>query len=279
MTSKTADRIPVTAMEQIIHAALEGLDFSHDTIWRRPESCACHALGQSCESPQAVRCSCDTRHLTASERELLCRGGGEGQRSCDSKLAEVPGSFRCQGHTAEVDTPPEHVVNLDIMVAALPEPDNDGTLDMAEAGNSILSVIEERLRYPYSLRARHLVSRLAEQAEQYELAHGGAVSDVSLSPGYSPKCMHCGAPIPAERGPRAKFCKPSHRVAAAKRKRAARVAAEAGRALPVTFPGRCPASSPACWSGGRERPPDQHRITRVSGPASLPAGLPATGPA
>jgi hypothetical protein len=57
--------------------------------------------------------------------------------------ALVPGDYEhsttwIDGHAAEVDTPPEHIMTADILTAALPEPDNDGTLGKQEAALSIL---------------------------------------------------------------------------------------------------------------------------------------------
>jgi hypothetical protein len=189
-TVTTGARIPLEAIEGIIAKAMDGLDLEHDTEWVRPPSCPCHRGEQSC---------------------LLPSDAGS-----------------CRGHTAEVMTPEEHVVNLDIMAAALPEPDSDGTVDTVTAARSLISVIEERLGATYILRYHHLRKRLIEVSEEYELAHG-AVSNAPPSPGYSPKCQWCTAPIAAARGPKARYCSNSHRVMAsrARKREAERVNAAA----------------------------------------------------
>ena len=124
------------------------------------------------------------------------------------------------GHPVTVPTPPAHLVNLDIMAAVLPEPDNDGTIDATEAGNSILSVITERLSGDYILRLHSLVRRLTEQAELYEQENGltgtGIPGPDDPAPGYSPKCQHCGGPVKAARGPKARYCSNSHKVMASR---------------------------------------------------------------
>lgn len=231
---KTADRIPVADMERIIAAALDGLDLSHDTEWIRPPSCPCHALGQGCESAQAVRCGCDTRRLDPADREAIC--GGQRTAACVSKLASVPGAFKCLGHTAEVPTPTGHTVTAGILVSALPACGEDGTVDTREAALSVLSVIEERLGGTYILRAHRLVKRLTEESELYEEAHGhgGAVPDPSPVTAVSVlKCAWCSAPIPVSRGPAARFCKNSHRISAHRAKKR-----EAERANAGASPGR-----------------------------------------
>ena len=154
-------RIPLEAMKAIITAALEGLDLTHDTAWIQPESCSCHAGAQSCLLP-----------------------ADEGS---------------CQGHTAEVPTPPEHVVTAEILCSALPVPDSDGTIDTRDAALSVLRVIEARLAYPYSLRADHLVKRLTEDAELYEQQAGlTESSDVPEDAAVSAlRCQVCSGPLPA----------------------------------------------------------------------------------
>jgi hypothetical protein len=193
----TSTRIPLEAMERIITAALEGLDLSHDCEWTRPESCpACHASG--------------------------------GEERCLIPMEEG----RCEGHTAEAGTPPEHQVTAAILISALPPDSGDGTVDAQEAALSLIQVIEARLPFSYTLRRDHLRKRLVAAAEEYELAHG-AVSDVPPSPGYSPKCQWCTAPIAAARGPKARYCSNSHRVMASRaRKR------EAERVNATASPGR-----------------------------------------
>jgi hypothetical protein len=181
---KTAsDRIPVADLEAIIARALVPGDYEHDTEWARPDSCPCHDQGLQ-------RCT---------------------------QYAGIRGS--CQGYPAEIDTPAEHVVTAEILTSALPEPDNEGTLDSQEAALSILSVIGERLSYPYTLRRDHLVKRLTEEAEEYELAHGLADTGVPQDAGqqsWMPKCQYCGEPC---KDKRARYCRPSHRQQAYKRRK------------------------------------------------------------
>lgn len=247
MTTRTTQdtRYPRSAVADAITAAMEGTCFTSTAEWEQPPGCRCRREGVSCLAVQAQAC--------------------------------VNGGVReCQGYVTEQPVQPDHSLTAEQLIAVLPACDTEGMVSGQEAASAMTTLITGRLAWnPVWMSG--LAKRLAKAFEELEDTLGTSDNRQPAVPGYRPSCMHCGQPIPAERGPRARFCKPSHRVAAAKRKRAARVAAEAGRALPVTFPGRCPASSPACWSGGRERPPDQHRITRISGPVSLPAGLPATG--
>jgi len=240
--SKTASaRIPVANLEAIIAAALEGLDLTHDAEWHRPPGCPCHRLGRNCLLP-----------LPAEE-----------------------GS--CQGHAVEVPTPPEHMINLDILTAALPQPDNDGTVGVTEAGNSILSVIEQRLSYPYTLRAIRLRNRLTEEAELYEQQAGLTDTGVQEDAASVRRCQHCGNLIPPARGKKARFCSDSHRVSShrAARRAAERAANEVPARQPLTVIRRSPARHLAdslkhAGGGGRAA----SRITSIQRPTSLPADHP-----
>lgn len=167
MTVKTGDRIPPEDLEAIMARALDGLDFEHDSSWLRPESCPCHDHGLCC-------------------------------------LVPMPAEHgRCQGHVIEVPTSPEHVVNLAILTAALPEPDNAGTVGAREAALSVLSVIQARLVPAYSLRADRLVQRLTEVSGDYELAHGQQQSPdaIPIPDSALPMrcCAQCGEPYRPKR--------------------------------------------------------------------------------
>jgi hypothetical protein len=179
----TVSRIPRAVVEQIIATALDGLDLTHDTAWIRPGSCPCRELpGRSCLLP--------------------------------------PEEGGCQGHTAEVPTSDQHVVTAAILTAALPEPDQSGTLDAVQAALSVLSVIEQRLApFPYTLRAHSLVRRLTEESERYEGPAEGSSSTSPAVPVSVLTCQWCQGPIPLARGPRARYCRNSHRVSAHKAKK------------------------------------------------------------
>lgn len=133
-TTTTGTRIPLADMERIIEAAMAGLDLQHDSSWVRPPECPCHHLGTSCLLP--------------------------------------PEEGGCQGYAAEIDTPEAHQVTAGHLLAALPVPDNDGTVDAAEAALSVMSVIEQRLSYPYTLRFHKLRDRLVAASEKYEQSAG-----------------------------------------------------------------------------------------------------------
>jgi hypothetical protein len=162
-TAAKADRIPLEDMREIITRALEPGDYQHDSEWARPPECPCHGQGRSCLAVQA-----------AGDRQS------------------------CQGHVIEIDTPEPHVVTAEILTAALPQPDHDGTLDSQEAALSVLRAAGERLGYPYILRRDHLVKRLTEESEAWEQAHGIADTGVPEEASDSVlRCMVCTRPLKA----------------------------------------------------------------------------------
>jgi hypothetical protein len=179
---KTASaRVPLEDMKGIIARALAQGDYEHDCERVRPPSCSCHRGEQSCLLPASAS--------------------------------------SCQGYPVQVPTPEEHLVNLAILTAGL-SPDTDGTVDPHEAVSSIGHVIEQRLSGDYILRLHSLVRGLTEQAELYEQENGltgtGIPGPDDPAPGYTPRCQHCGNPIPAARGPKARYCKNGCRVMASR---------------------------------------------------------------
>lgn len=188
-TSKTAEpgtRIQLEALHTIITRALEGGDYQHDTEWIRPESCPCHRIGASC-------------------------------------LVPMPAEYgTCQGYPAEVPTPAEHVVSLDILFAAVPQPGADGTVDIREAALCLISEIEARLGYPYSLRRDRLRTRLIEESEHYEQAAGltGDTAPGEPSPGSALRCAVCGGALPAGSRASRKTCSDNCRATKMRRLRA-----------------------------------------------------------
>jgi hypothetical protein len=125
------------------------------------------------------------------------------------------------GGPAETPTPAAHIVNPGILTRALPEPDADGTVDAQEAALSILSVVEERLSHPYTLRAHHLVRRLTEESEEYEAAHGDP-GVPATAPGSAARCMVCSAPLKAGSKSTRKTCSDNCRATLCRRRRQAK---------------------------------------------------------
>lgn len=80
-------------------------------------------------------------------------------------------------------------------------------------------------------RLARVVAREAEKAEQ-RMASGIPDSGITdAGPVSVLRCQYCGNPIPAARGPQARFCKNSHRVNA--HRRAKREAERAANAAPA----------------------------------------------
>ena len=157
----TGSRIPLEDMKGIIARALEQGDYEHDCEWTRPDNCPCHGLGlQRCTQYDGI-------------------------------------AGKCEGYPVEVPTPEQHLVNAEILNAALPEPDADGTVDTEQAARSVLSVINDRLSGDYILRAQSLTRRLAEQAELYEQAHHVPDEHPEQEAGPAPRCQVCSKPLPA----------------------------------------------------------------------------------
>lgn len=178
----TVTRIPLEDIKGIIARALGQGDYEHSCEWTRPDSCPCHQLGlQRCTQYDGIH-------------------------------------GKCQGYPVEVPTPAAHVVTLDILTAAL-TPDTEGTVGKQEAATAILSVITARLSGDYILRAHSLAKRLSEVSELYEQARHVPDSVIPATAVSVLTCQWCQAPIPLARGPKARYCRNSHRVSAHRAKK------------------------------------------------------------
>lgn len=134
-------------------------------------------------------------------------------------LADIAGVITAalDGLDLEAGTPEPHKVTAGILISALPEPDNDGTVDTREAARSVIQAVEARLPYPYTLRRDQLRERLTEEAERYEGT--GMPSSSPAVPLSVLTCQWCSRPIPLARGPKARYCSNSHRVSAHRAKK------------------------------------------------------------
>lgn len=79
-----------------------------------------------------------------------------------------------------------------------------------EAGRHILLETLRAAPREEQERLGPVMAREALKAEQ----RIEAGEDGTAVTGYARRCAHCGEPVPAERGPQARYCKPSHRQAA-----------------------------------------------------------------
>jgi hypothetical protein len=190
MTASTAPdvRYPRQAIAEVIESALAGSDYSHVAEWTRPPGCPCHAAGMSCEG---------------------------------YRLTDHPG---CPGYIANVSLPPDQGLTAAELAACLPEPDLAGTVSALEAGTALASLASARLAWsPY--RQRRLSRVLGDALADFEDSTAGMPARAAPAPGQL-RCQYCTDPIPPERGPKARYCKNSHRVIAHKmRKRAEEKAA------------------------------------------------------
>lgn len=106
---------------------------------------------------------------------------------------------KCRGYPTEIMTPEQHQVTAGILIAALPPGSGDGTVDAQEAALAVISVINARLVFPYTLRRARLRKRLTEESELYEQENG--LTDGSdrhqEDAGSALRCQACAGPLPA----------------------------------------------------------------------------------
>ncbi len=183
MTSTTEDtRYSRAAIASVITEALVNCDYAHTAEWIRPETCPCHAAMD-----------------------------GEGAGSC-----LLPPDGQCQGYAQNAALPPGKALTADELIAELPEPDSRGMVSATDAGNALGRLVSTRLSWsPY--RKATMFAALGEAMDAYE---------ASLSPGKGtgqqdagermPRCGYCGQPVKHKS---ARYCTPSHRQQAYKRRR------------------------------------------------------------
>ena len=117
---------------------------------------------------------------------------------------------RVDGGWKHYPLPEGQGLTLDHFLTAIADlPDPCPELQAAEA---VVQVITDR-------GYRWLVTELGAEWECRWPGPEQETPDDTGVPDYLPRCAHCGNGIPAERGPRARFCKNSHRVAAAKKRK------------------------------------------------------------
>lgn len=191
-----AIRVPRDVIAQAVTDVLAGYDFAHAAAWST-EGCPCQeARGEG----QDERSGCITWQLYNA----------------------------CQGHAEDVPLPPEQSITADQLTAALPSPDKDGMVSIGDAWTAMGELAITRLAqtgqdYRFRQLRRLLTDALAELAGTPAIRAAREAAVVLES---RPRCRWCGDPIPPERGDLARFCKNSHRVQAAKRKRAEKDKAE-----------------------------------------------------
>jgi hypothetical protein len=198
MTTKTAEtdtRYPRSGVEHAIRSAMDGADYAHRAVWTEPDSCRCRTEGKTCLDVQA-------------------RTG------------------ECQGFITEVPVSPDRALTADILITALPAPDAAGTVSGEEVAAAIFATITDRIGWhpvwPDSL-AKRLAAAFADLEDTGE-ADSGRVP-ASAVPVSVLACQWCSGPIPLARGPKARYCRNSHRVSAhrAKKRQQANAGASPGR--------------------------------------------------
>ena len=192
MTSTTTDeRVPRSAIAAAIEAAMAGSDYTTAAGWTRPALCICHQTGRSCLEPR-------------------------------------PDRGTCEGFVASVPLPPGKAITAAELISILPQADQDGTVSAIAAGSALGQMVSERLSWnPY--RRAQAFTRTGTALDSLEESLSPD-HDRAAVPGFALKCQWCSGDIPPERGPKARYCRNSHRVSAHRaKKRQANAGASPGR--------------------------------------------------
>ena len=191
-TTDTDERYPLSGIVSAITAAMEGSDYTWTGEWTAPPECRCVREGISCLAVQASSC--------------------------------LTGVHECQGFVAHIPVGPGKSLIPEDLINALPSPDSQGMVDGAEVAAALQAVILDRIgwhAYWVSSLAKRLGTAFGELEESLS-SSGAPGTRQDAAPVSVLTCQWCQAPIPLARGPKARFCKNSHRVSAhraAKRER------------------------------------------------------------